>query len=99
MLQDKNSDVGIATVLQQLPQSKMSFQAYANYAMGPLQESFSSELCLPPIYLYILVLVMVSSFLFNVPLWMPFSPMGSTIGVCITEALESIPMASIYASW
>ena len=32
--------VGLATVLQQLPQSQVPFQAYANYAMGPLQVSF-----------------------------------------------------------
>ena len=38
---DTREDVGLATVPQQLPQSQMPFQAYANYAMGPPQLSFS----------------------------------------------------------
>ena len=32
---------GLTTVPQQLPQSQMPFQAYANYFMGSLQVSFS----------------------------------------------------------
>ena len=37
--------VGLITLLQQLPQSQMPFQEYANYAMGPLQvtDSFRIE--------------------------------------------------------
>ena len=44
MLRDTGSVVGLNTVLQQLPQSQVSCQAYANYAMDPLQVSFSSQI-------------------------------------------------------
>ena len=33
---DTRGVIGLATVLQQLPQSQMPFQAYVDYAMGPL---------------------------------------------------------------
>ena len=39
-LRDTRGVSGLATVLQQQPQSKMPSQTYTNYAMGPLQVSF-----------------------------------------------------------
>ena len=39
-LRDTRGVVGLTTVIQQLPQSKMPFQAYTNCAMGPPQVSF-----------------------------------------------------------
>ena len=41
MLKDTGGVLGLATVPKQQLQSQMPPQAYANYAMGPLQVSFS----------------------------------------------------------
>ena len=69
------SIVGLATVLQQQPPSQMPLQAYANYAMGPLQVAFSF---LPPfVYFICLVSVLVYAFCFQVPCWMSYLPMGA----------------------
>ena len=40
-VRDSEGVVGLATVLQQQPQSQMPLQAYADYAMGPPHVSFS----------------------------------------------------------
>ena len=63
-------DVGLATVLQQQPPSQMPFQAYAIYAMGPPQVSFSFRVE-PPTILYFCMFGVY----FQVPCWMPYSPM------------------------
>ena len=62
--------VGLTTVLQQQQsQSEMPCQAYANYAMGPLQMNFLSQLSLPPYSLcFMFVLVIVFVFCFHVPM-------------------------------
>ena len=56
--------VGLTTLLQQQPQSQMPLQAYATYAMGPPQESFSFRVELPTVLL-IYVGVMVYAFSFR----------------------------------
>ena len=55
MAHDTRGVVGLTTVAQQLPQSEMPFQAYANYAMGPPLVRFSIRVelglwCLLPIF-------------------------------------------------
>ena len=50
MPRDTRGVVGLTTVPQQLLQSLMPFQAYANYAMVPLQVHFSFRVK-PPTYL------------------------------------------------
>ena len=61
---------------------------------------FSFRVSLPLICLYMLVSIMVYAFYFQVPMWMPFSPMeGWTIGICTISAPQSILMADICASW
>ena len=70
--------VGQATVPQQQPPSQMPLQAYASYALGPLQVGAFSESCLPPfIFLYVFVSAVVYAFCFQVPCWMPYSSMGA----------------------
>ena len=75
-LRNSGGVVGLATVLQQPPQSQMPLQACANYVMGPLQVVFSFRVEPPTIFLYVLVFVMVYALCFQVPFWMPYSPMG-----------------------
>ena len=41
MLRDRKGLIGLATVPQQQPKSQKPLQAYANYALGPPQVSFS----------------------------------------------------------
>ena len=41
ILRDSGGVVGLTPVTQQQPQPQMPLQAYANYAMGPPQVSFS----------------------------------------------------------
>ena len=56
----------------------------------------------PPTILYIicLVSVLVSAFYFQVPCWMPYSPLGgSTIGVCIIATPWNLPVKGICATW
>ena len=77
--------VELVAVLQQIPQFQMPFPAYAIHAMGPAQVSSFLKFCLPPICLYMLVSVMVCAFFFQVPMWMPFSSMG-------TQPLEFVPL-------
>ena len=76
MPRDTRSVVGLATVLQQQPQSQMPLQDYANYSMVLCRYVFLSELSLPPISLYVLVSVLVYAFCFQVLSWMPYSLMS-----------------------
>ena len=67
-----------ASLPKQQPPSLMPLQAYANYAMGSPQVGFFFRVE-PPTILYIiyLVSVLVSAFYFQVPCWMPYSPLGA----------------------
>ena len=62
---------------QQQLQSHVAPQVYVSYAMGPLQVSFSIELSLLLICLYMLVSVLEYIFCFQVLCWMPYSPLGA----------------------
>ena len=68
----------LASVPQLQPPSLMPLQGYANYAMGSPQVGFFYRVE-PPTILYIICLVsaLVSAFYFQVPCWMPYSPMGA----------------------
>ena len=66
--------LGLASVPQQQPPSSVPLQAYANYAMGSPQVGFFFRVD-PPTILYITHLV--SAFYFQVPYWMPYSPLGA----------------------
>ena len=70
--------IGLASVPQQQPPSSMPLLTYANYAMGSLQVGFLFR-AEPPTILYIICLtsILVSAFYFQVPSWMPYSPMGA----------------------
>ena len=67
----------LASVPQQQPPSSMSLLAYAYHAMGSPHVGFFFRVE-PPTVLYIICLVsiLVSAFYFQVPHWMPYSPMG-----------------------
>ena len=64
-----------ASVPQQQPPSSMPLLAYANYPMSSPQVGFFFRVE-PPTILYIICLVsiLVSAFYFQVPSWMPYSP-------------------------
>ena len=97
MLRDTGHVVGLTTVQQQQSQSQMPPQAYANYAMGPVQVSFSLRVEPPTNCLYMYVSVMVYAFCFKVPCWMPYLPIAAQpLGFVL---LQSIPMAGICAPW
>ena len=100
MSRDTGGIVGLAIVLQQQCPSWMSPQAYANYAMGPLQVSFSFRVE-PPTDLLIYVAVCSGvHFPFSAAMLDAiFTNWGSNIGVCTTADLWSIPVADICASW
>ena len=70
--------LGHASVPQQQSPSSMPHQACANYAMSSPQVGVFFRLE-PSTVLYItcLVSVLVSAFYFQVPCWMPYSPLGS----------------------
>ena len=77
LLTPRNSGgvVDHATVPHQQPQSQMPLQAYA---MGPPQADFSFRVECPTVLFFIcLVSVLVYAFCFQVPCWMPYSPMGA----------------------
>ena len=79
MPQDMREVVCLTTVLQQMPQFQMPFQAYAYYAMGSLQVNFSFRVE-PSSNLSIYVDVFLVSALYSqVPLLMSFSPMGAQL--------------------
>ena len=68
--------LGLASVPQQQPPSLMPLQAYANYAMGSPQVGFFFRVEHPAIlYVICLISVLVSAFYFQVPCWMPYSPL------------------------
>ena len=72
--------LGHASVLQQQPPSPMPLQTYANYAMGSPQVGFFFRVTLPTaLYIICLVSVLVSAFYFQVPCWMPYSPLGAQL--------------------
>ena len=92
--------VVLATVLQQQPLSQMPLQAYANYAMCPLQAGFSFRVESPTVLYFSLFGVfwcMLSAFRCHagccIHLW------GWTIGVCTIVALWSLPIKGICATW
>ena len=70
--------ISLASVPHQQPPSSVPLLAYANYAIGSPQVGFLFRVE-PPTILYIicLVSVLVSAFYFQVPCWMPYSPMGA----------------------
>ena len=62
---------------QQQPQSQMPSQAYAIYAMGPPQVSFSFRVESPTDSLcHVSWSVIVFAVCFQVPMWLPGPPMG-----------------------
>ena len=63
-LRNSGGIVGLATVLQLQPQSQIPVQAYANYAMGPLQVGFSFVVESPTFFYMCLCLLwcMLSAF-------------------------------------
>ena len=72
--------IGLATVSQQQPSSLMPLQAYANYAMGSPQLGFFFRVeCPTVLYIICLVSVLMSAFYFQVPSWMPYSPMRAQL--------------------
>ena len=92
--------IGLATVPQLQPPSLMPLQAYANYAMGSPQVGFFF-IVKPPTILYIICLVplLVIIFYFQVPCWMPYSPLGHNHwGLCHCNPL-SLPMAGKCVTW
>ena len=72
--------IGLACGPQQQPPPLMPLQAYANYAMGSPQVGFffRGE---PPTILYIICFasVLVSAFYFQMPCWMPYSPLRAQL--------------------
>ena len=93
--------IGLAAVPQQQPPSSMPLHAYANYAMGSPQVGFFFRVESPIIlYIICLVPVLVSAFYFQVPHWMPYSPLGDqSLGFCTIATLWSLPLAGICATW
>ena len=72
--------LGLASVPQQQPPSSMPPQACANYAMGSPQVCFF--FIFEPftiLYIICLVSVLVSAVYFEVPCWMPYSPLGAEL--------------------
>ena len=65
MLRDTRDDAGLTTVPQQQPQSKMLHQAYARYAIGPLQVHFSFTVEPPSDLLNVLKSVLVYAFRYH----------------------------------
>ena len=70
--------MGLTSLPQQQPPCLVPLQAYANYAMSSPQIGFFF-IVEPPTVLYIinLVPVLVSALYFQVPYWMPYSPLGA----------------------
>ena len=90
--------VGLTTVmLQQLPQSQMPSQTYANYAISPPWVSSVSELSLPLI-LYVSNCYGVFFLLSGSQVAAMFTSAGSTITISNTATLQSAPLVGICAS-
>ena len=82
---DTGGVVGLATVLQQQPQSQMPSKAYIHYAKGPLQVSFSFKVEHPTnllIYAFLLSGAMLDAI---------FTNGGTSIWVCTTAAFGAYP--------
>ena len=78
----------------------MPLQAYAKYAVGPLQVCFSFRVESPTdLPIYVGVCSSVYFLLSGSVVDAIFTYRGSTIGVCITTTLWSILMAGIFTSW
>ena len=77
MLRGSGGVIGSASVPQQQPSSSIPLLAYATYALGSPQVGFFFRVE-PSTVLYniCLVFILVSAFYFQVPHWMPYSPMG-----------------------
>ena len=87
-------------MLHQLPESKKPLQAYANYAIGPPQVSFSFRV--EPgtnLSIYVGVCYAVCFLFSGSPVDATFSSRGSNIAICITTAPQSIPVAGKCPSW
>ena len=90
----------VATVPQQQQlHSKMPSQAYASYGIGPPQMGFLFQRCVFHWFNYAKVCYGVCFLFLGSHVVAPFTNGGSTIGVCNTETLQSIPMAGICVSW
>ena len=84
---------------QQCPQTQIPSQAYVNYAMGLLQVGFSFRVEAPKNFLFhvlmtVLVFMLSCSYVVAV-----FTYGGSTVVVCNTATLWSLPLTGIFASW
>ena len=92
--------VGLAAVPQQQPQFQIPLQAYANYAIGPLEVGFSFRVEPPTIFLlYVWCLLWCIFQLPGAMMDAVFTNAGSAIGVCTTVSLWSLPMAGICTTW
>ena len=91
---------GHTTMLQQQkPLCQMPSQTYANYAIGPLQVSFSFRFEPPTDSIYhMLVSVMVFAFHFQIPVSLKCSLMEALLLGFAPSHLLNIPLASIYVS-
>ena len=89
--------VGLTNMPQQQSQSQMPSQAYANYAMGPLQASFSFRVE-SPTNSSIVVCYDYCFMLSDAHVAAMFPNGSSIIGVCGATTLQSIPLAGICAS-
>ena len=70
--------IGLASVPHQQPPSLMPLLAYANYAMDSPQVGFFFRVeSSTVLYIICLVSILVSAFYFQMPSWMPYSPMGA----------------------
>ena len=78
MLRGSGGVIGLASVPQQQPPPLMPHLGFANYAMGSPQVGFFFRVEPPTVfYIICLVSILVSAFYFQVPSWMPYSPMGA----------------------
>ena len=98
ILQDTLRDsAGLTHMPQQhIPQSWVSSQAYATYALGPLQVSSSSEMSLPQFLYHVLGVLWCLLSGSHVAVMITYG--GSFLGLCDTTTL-SLPMVGICVSW
>ena len=83
-------------VSEQQHQCQMPSQAYANDAMGP-EVSFSFRVG-SPTHLPMLVFVVEFAFYFQIPIWLPFLPMGLNLEFGTIATLQSIIKGGISVS-
>ena len=92
--------IGLTTVPQQLPQPQMPFRHIPTMPWVLHRYVSHSELSLSPCDLPIHIGVYYGVFFLHLGTTVDaILPIGLTIGVCNTAALQSIPMASICTSW